>query len=104
MESKTIWRGGYDDVRPVEVSRESHTLPDGKLLEDHYETEVQAWAGILAANQLAVEYGVQRHQEALAECAIALRDLVRRRQENNKAVGAYDNWRRIYAAEIGAAV
>ena len=104
MQGKTIWRGGYGDVKPVEVSRESHTLPDGALLEDHYETEMQAWAGILSHNQDAVELGVQRHQEALATVATAQKGLVKRRLANNAAVENYDTWRRAYAAEMGAAV
>lgn len=104
MQGKTIWRGGYGDVKPVEVSRESHTLPDGALLEDHYETEMQAWAGILGTHDLAVECGLQRHQEALAQCATAREELVQRRLAHRKAVGAYDTWRRAYAAEMGEAV
>lgn len=104
MQNKTIWRGGYGDVQPVEVARDSYTLPDGALVEDHHETQVQAWAGILSHHQMSVEIGLQRHQEALAECAKARKDLVDRRLANNRAVENYDEWRRAYAAEMGAAV
>ena len=103
MDSKTIWRGGYGDQHPVEVSRESHTMPDGTLIDDHYETELQAWTGILSEHELAVEVGVSRHQEALAAFAAAQKELVNRRLANNRAVGAYDTWRRARAAELGHA-
>lgn len=104
MESKTIWRGGYGDVQPVEVSRESHKLPDGKLLEDHYETEEQAWGGVTMAAEDSVEVAVQAHQRALAECSVAGKELVARRQHYRKTVAAYDEWRRSRAAQFGAAV
>ena len=103
MDSKTIWRGGYGDQHPVEVSRKSHTMPDGTLLDDHYETEVQAWTGILSENELAEEVGISRHQEALAECAAARSDLIKRRLAKNQAISAYDTWRRAQAAELSQA-
>ena len=104
MDSKTIWRGGYGDVCPVEVARESHTLPDVKLLEDHYETEAQAWGGVTMAAEDSVEAALRAHQRALAECSTAGKKLVARRVHYRKTVAAYDDWRRVQAAQLGAAV
>lgn len=104
MESRTVWRGTFGDSRPAEIARESATLPDGGLLGGHWETELEAWGGILAAIDSDLEIAVAEHQRCLANCGYARRELVRRRLDYQRAVNAFDVWRRAEAARMALAV
>lgn len=83
-----IWRGGYGDVRPVQVRRAAHAIGDG-----YYETEVQAWAGILADAASDVDAAAQAHRQLVTEAAQADLELTARRLAARRTEAAYDAWR-----------
>lgn len=103
---KTCWRALPLDVKPVEVLRRPGAAVDdaGRLRAGYYETEMQAWGGILSGQEEAVNVAVGRHQQALAEVAAANRGLIERRLNYSQVVDAYDVFRRAYAKRMGTAV
>ena len=88
-----FWRGGYGDVRPVQVMRRSSTMLNGTLRDGYYKTEVQAWAGILAAANDDVDAAAQAHRRLVAEAAQADLELTARRVAARRTEAAYDAWR-----------
>ena len=92
---ETIWRGGYGDVRPVQVQAwAATTMLNGTLRDGYYETEVQAWAGILAAANDDVDAAAQAHRRLVAEAQHAEQELAARRIVTHRTQAAFDAWRR----------
>ena len=86
-------------MRPVQVRRAAHAIGDG-----YYETEVQAWAGILAAANDDVDAAAQAHRRLVAETHHAGQELAARRVASRKAETAFAAWHAAQAEKRGAAV
>lgn len=92
MKTDTIWRGAYGDRKPVEIAREFATKPDGALKEDHFESEIQAWGGILSAVNSDADVAIAAHQRALAECVVCRRAMNPRQHEVRQVEAAFRAW------------
>jgi len=104
--SKVCWRGDYGDVKPVSVLRRPGAVLDdeGKLRAGYYDTEVQAWGGILSAAEESVNDATRRQQKALGDYDQAKRALIERRLNYTKITEGYDAFRRANARSLSAAV
>lgn len=98
MDESKCFRGTHGDVKPVEVPRRSGLGALGCLRAGYYGTEIEAWAGLLAAWKEAV--GVAEGEEARAwqEYVHAKKDKASANQRQAQAGQNFEAWRKAQAA------
>lgn len=102
MNEMMCYRGNHGDVRPVEVLRRGAVNDNGCFRAGYYATEVEAWAGILAAWSEDVSVCEGEEARAYQDYLNARRETVAAYQRQAQAGRNYEGWRKGLTLAQGA--
>lgn len=93
MPSRMCYRGSYGDTEPKPIHPSQALALDGSLRRDHFATECEAWASVLAHMEDGVEQAEQRYNKAETELRRATELLVVHRAAKRKSESAFRAWK-----------
>ena len=102
MPARNYYRGAYGDIKPITTHPSKALDHSGKIKPDYYETEVQAWAAILAHCADSVHHVERRGMELNKRMEVNVLDLVRRRAAQRSAEQAFREWKQRHPLSASA--